>query len=444
MVEDILPLKEVVVESERDQSSQAITVTDSVNLSLSVFMCDTLERNNSNILSSLLLSSDLKGNIENPANYFSDDANASSAVDNLMLTHGWSRFIWTDIEKQSMPIEFLPELRGHVLTGRIKNQLTGIPLSGIATLLSYPDKTVQLYGTYADTNGYFLLDAKHFSGKKKLIICTSQPDSLVQIELNSPYATDFSSYRLPAINLSTKEEIPLTIRSISMQVEEAYKLKGKDIARARTDSTTFYGKPSEQYLLDDYTRFPIMEEVIREYVKGVRLRKRDGKFIFRVNNGLVNTVFDNDPLIMLDGVPLANTDRIMSMDPLRIKQIDVMTTKYYLGRLSFNGIVSFRTYDGDLGGFQQDPKKFTIDYEGLQAQKEFFSPKYETMAKKVSRLPDARLLLYWSPTFTISNNEKELEFFSSDQPGVYKAVIQGISQNGKPVFEQCSFTVKPK
>jgi len=315
MVEDVLPLKEVVVESERDQSSQAITVTDSVNLSLSVFMRDMLERNNSNILSSLLLSSDLKGNIENPANYFSDDANASSAVDNLMLTHGWSRFIWTDIEKQSMPIEFLPELRGHVLTGRIKNQQTGIPLSGIATLLSYPDKTVQLYGTYADTNGYFLLDAKHFSGKKKLIICTSQPDSLVQIELNSPYATDFSSYRLPAINLSTKEEIPLTIRSISMQVEEAYKLKGKDIARARTDSTTFYGKPSEQYLLDDYTRFPIMEEVIREYVKGVRLRKRDGKFIFRVNNGLVNTVFDNDPLIMLDGVPLANTDRIMSMDP---------------------------------------------------------------------------------------------------------------------------------
>jgi hypothetical protein len=211
----------------------------------------------------------------------------------------------------------------------------------------------------------------------------------------------------------------------------------------KSDSSTFYGKGSEHYNLDDYTRFPVMEEVIREYVAGVRLRKRDGKFIFRVNDNLKSAVFEKEPLVLLDGVPIFNTDKFMTMDPLKVKSMDVVTGKYYLGALSFDGIVSYRTYTADLGGYQFGSNTFTLDYEGLQAQKEFFSPRYETKKELESRLPDARHLLYWAPDITLFNESKQLDFFSSDQPGVYKAIIQGISQDGNPVAEQCVFTVSP-
>jgi len=420
--------------------SQAITVTDSANLSLSVFMSDTLEQNNSNILSSLLLSSDLKGNIENPAYYFSDDVNASYAIDNLMLTHGWSRFIWADVEKQSKSIEFLPELRGHLIIGKLKNKLTDKPVADEEIYLSYPDNSIQFYGGNTDATGSFLVETKKIYGKKKIIIQSSQPDSLVYIELNSPFSTLFSATQIPKIDLPSTAAKQLTTRSISMQVQDAYS-KGTNYAQT-IDNSTFYGKPFESYTLDDYTRFPVMEEVIREYVKGIRLRKKENNFIFRLNDVPGGSVFKNDPLVLLDGVPITPTHRIMLMDPLKIKSIDVMTTKYYLGSLSFDGIVSFKTYDGDLGGFELNSKTFSFDYEGLQAQKEFFSPMYETTLQKESRLPDARLLLYWSPTITLTNNEKTIEFFSSDQPGMYKAIIQGISQTGQPVVEQCSFIVK--
>jgi len=48
-----------------------------------------------NIYSQLLLSADLRGNIYNPAYYFSSDADSvSSQLDLVMMTNGWRRFNW--------------------------------------------------------------------------------------------------------------------------------------------------------------------------------------------------------------------------------------------------------------------------------------------------------------------------------------------------------------
>ena len=77
-----------------------------------------------------------------------------------------------------------------------------------------------------------------------------------------------------------------------MQVQDVYygdaaiKFKMNSI-----DSTAFYGKPSERYLLDDYTRVPVMVEVMREYVPGVMVRKRRDGFHFLVlDNGIAGVL----------------------------------------------------------------------------------------------------------------------------------------------------------
>ena len=38
------------------------------------------------------------------------------------------------------------------------------------------------------------------------------------------------------------------------------------------DTTDFYGLPDKRYHLDDYTRFPNMEEILGEYIPEVRVR----------------------------------------------------------------------------------------------------------------------------------------------------------------------------
>jgi len=187
----------------------------------------------------------------------------------------------------------------------------------------------------------------------------------------------------------------------------------------------------------------VMEEVMREYVHGVWVRKRGGKFIFKVPDEPHHSIFPNESMVMLDGVPIFNIEKIMSFSPLKVQKLDVLTRKYFLGPFAFEGIVSYITYKGDLGGFELDPRVTVLNYQGLQLQKEFFSPKYETATQIGSRMADRRNLLYWAPNITLTGQEKKsIEFYSSDEPGIYKIVIQGMSVDGRVGSAATSFEVK--
>ncbi|MBA2250245.1 MAG: hypothetical protein H0W12_08635, partial [Chitinophagaceae bacterium] len=110
------------------------------------------------------------------------------------------------------------------------------------------------------------------------------------------------------------------------------------------DTTAFFGYPSKTYYLDDYTRFHSMEEVMREYVKEVRVRNRENRFHYEVYDELTKLYFNDDPLVLIDGVPVFNINKIIEADPLKIKKIDITTTRLFLGAREYDGIVSYSTY----------------------------------------------------------------------------------------------------
>src|SRR5690606_32888804 len=187
-------------------------------------------------------------------------------------------------------------------------------------------------------------------------------------------------------------------RSLAMQVQDIFYREISDRRiRAVADSTAFYGIPDQSYLLDDYTRFPVLEEVMREYVSAIMVRKRKGKFHFLVIDATRKGLLDGDPMVLLDGVPVFDLDKMMRFDPLRIKKLDVVTRNYILGPLRMPGIVSYVTYTGDLAGFELDPRAVTLDYDGLEVRREFWSPSYETAKVRNTRMPDQRTLLHWDP-----------------------------------------------
>jgi uncharacterized protein YfaS (alpha-2-macroglobulin family) len=73
-----------------------------------------------------------------------------------------------------------------------------------------------------------------------------------------------------------------------------------------------------------------------------------------------------------------------------------------------------------------------MDYDALQMKREFYSPVYQTPQELSSRMPDFRTLLYWSPDIKTDNTGKrEITFYTSDLPGKYAVVLQGISKQGK-------------
>src|SRR5690606_13874875 len=85
--------------SKRDLTNLSIkTVYDNgvpINANASVLVINKeqlgyLQNSRDHILSYLLLSSELKGHIENPRYYFNDNENRKADLDVLMLTQGWS------------------------------------------------------------------------------------------------------------------------------------------------------------------------------------------------------------------------------------------------------------------------------------------------------------------------------------------------------------------
>ena len=120
-----------------------------------------------------------------------------------------------------------------------------------------------------------------------------------------------------------------------------------------------------------------------------------------------------------------------------------MTRRYCLGASILDGIVSYTTYQGDLAGLPLDPGASIVEYQGLQLHREFFTPIYETVPQQKSRIPDLRNLLYWSPEIlTDQQGNKQVSFYTSDLPGNYAVVIQGISPGGEPARITTGFSVK--
>lgn len=417
------------------------------DLSLSVYLLDSLQgKPQDDILSYLWLTSDISGKIEGAAYYFSaNTAEVQQAADNLMLTQGWRRFKWSEVLSGTMPkFDFLPEYNGPLVQGRVVNRTDGKPAAGINSYLASPGTLVRTYGSVSDAAGNVKYEMKEFYGAKEIIAETnSLIDSAYKVEIASPFAPVYSSYSAFPFDLAENTKNALVTRSIATQTQNIYFDGSINTFRPlKFDSLAFYGTPDEKYRLDDFTRFKTMEDVLREYVPGVQVRTRKGKFRFMVHNPANRTIFEDNPLVLLDGVPVFNIDTIMHYDPLKIKKLEVVTQKYYLGPYIYSGIVSFTTYKGDMSGFPLDPKWLILDYEGLQLQREFFSPAYASQKQQENRLPDFRNLLYWSPcVVTDKEGKASVSFYASDMKGKYLIVAEGLSANGQAGTSMSTFDV---
>ncbi|MBI3221043.1 MAG: hypothetical protein HYZ44_16130 [Bacteroidetes bacterium] len=414
----------------------------SSNCSVSVFRIDSLPHSVENIKSYFWLTSELGEKIESPEYYFSADASAEAAADNLMLTHGWRRFKWREeVLDSTRKKAFLPERNAVILEFKILqgNQ----PISGIDAYLSMASGQNKLWVTKSNGDGIALFEIPTKQPDSKLFVQThSSIDSALLVEMQSPYSKKSTKWPAAPLKLSSSFENQLTSRSVGMQVQNIYAEEQNDKSSEKLTENYFYGLADEVYQLDDYTRFPVMEEILREYVSGVFVRKRKDGFHFSVYDQKRKSVFEQPPMMLLDGMPIFDEDELMKLDPTQIKTLEVITRKWHLGEFQLHGIVSLKTYEGEGANLLANPRLLQLDYVGLNAEKEFYSPSYQSTT--TSRVPDYRHLLYWNPSMQPKDVIEKLSFFTSDITGKYKIVVEGISENGMIGYTEASFSVDKK
>jgi len=161
-----------------------IDVGDDLKSNISIAVTDETQSPHppyaSNILSTFLLSSDLKGAIHNPGYYFSSNAdtvfssNADTVkqhLDLVMMTNGWRRFKWEDLLAGKWPqISHLPDnylsIEGNVF-GLNATELTGRSITGF--LKSGKEvETTSIFSLETDKAGYFKADKFYFFDTVKI------------------------------------------------------------------------------------------------------------------------------------------------------------------------------------------------------------------------------------------------------------------------------------
>lgn len=414
------------------------------NLSMAVFKSDSLQAADKNdIVAFTWLSSELKGDIEQPSFYFSSSPGVQKAADLLMMTHGWRRFTWEKILNNQPVVSFPLENTGHLVSARVTDKKTGEPAARVQAFLSIPGSSYKLYSALSDENGIARFDVKDFYGPGELILQTNfKRDSIYNLELLSPYSEVYTSVKYPGFKLSPSQKEDLEAHSISMQAQHIYfsdSVRRFQLPQA-SDTFSFYGRPMYSYNLDDYKRFGTMEEVLREYVREVNVgvKGAGSSLRFKLFNENDRDYYTDDILVLVDGVPLFNPNQVFDYDPTKIKSLDVITRNYVLGSSVFHALASFHSYQQNFEGFEPAPQAVKIDYEGLQLQRRFYVPDYGNAALRNSRLPDLRNTLFWMPYV----DNEQINFYTGDNEGRYLVVIQGLDANGRPVSSYSEFRVK--
>lgn len=426
-----------------DENGKAVPAA----MTVSVYRLDSLQTvEESNLFNYLWLSSELTGDVAHPSFYFQNGQ--SQAMDNLMLTQGWRRFDWEEVLQKGAPtFEYAPELSGPVASGKVTNG--GIPVSGALVYLAIPGKHVRLFASQSNTAGDVFFNMKGFYGPGQVVVRTNphSKDRNDEIKLLNPFSEKYTATS-GGFRITPEYTDLLRSHNLWMQVTKAYQEnKINQWLQESVDTTAFYGKPYKTYLLDNYTRYVTMEEVLREYVMEVAVRKERQHYHLKVMNALFAfdqhisaTLFEDDPLVLFDGVPVFDIDKVMAYDPLKVQKIEVVAGRYFYGPVVADGIVSLTTYDGVLEDYPLDPQAIVLDYDGLQRQRIFYSPESERLS---SRIPDFRNALYWSPVLSSdSSGHAGCTFYTSDLPGKYVVVVNGITGKGRAGSSVFTFTVR--
>lgn len=339
----------------------------------------------------------------------------------------------------------IPDYEGEVIRGRVVGfSQEMIPqLTGKYAFISSPSDKSDVYSAPIQDDGSLVFYTGGIFGNKECIceIEGIDPKLSCHVELLSPYV-NASVPAAPVLRLSESLAEALKARSVAMQIDRRFASDTLyDLLPRRTDGL-FDENVVIRYILDDYTRFTTMDEVFIEFIPELRARKwSDGSRDIKIRLSEVggNYFFSSDrTMMMLDGVPVFNQQKIMDYDPLLVESIDIYPYTHFIGNRIFEGVVNFVTYKRNLPSFQFDSNARVIDYQGLCVPMAL-----SASPEGGNAYPNYRQTILWQPLVKLgAEGSSSLDCTAPLYKGRFCAVAEGISASGEPVESRIWFELR--
>jgi hypothetical protein len=441
---------------------------------------------NSSIMSYMLLTSDLKGGVEDPGYYerSADDATKWQDLDRLLLAQGWVVYNWNDafLPTKPMPYAAEPEF---LITGRVTNVFNKpVPNSRI-TLLS--KKPLMLTDTITNANGVFtfkdilpsdtaiyFIQARNKKGKSNNVgiemdefkppIFTARAERLIPWYLN----TDDNLLTIVKNQITLKQNFETITRG---KVLKEVQIKSKRIIK---DSKNLNGPGEADITIDDEqlqkAGRTTLRDLLYKNVKGFNysLYKSTKGFTaktyqpetlrYKINTKLVHIIIDGIDIDFFkpeDTMPLDYYNQYLDYyDAEEIKGIEVMTnmshsssyTVRYVDPMATPWEHSFIevTTRGGRGPFiKKAVGTYVYRPMPINVPKQFYSPKYAL--DPTPNMTDIRSTIHWEPNiFTDKDGKATISFYTADAPGKYTIIAEGADLEGNVGVKRESISVEKR
>lgn len=336
-----------------------------------------------------------------------------------------------------------PEFEGHILTGKVVN-LQGeqsVTTETLIPILGFTGDQIRIFGGRMDEQANVEFFTKRISGTHEIVTTVFHSGvGAYRVDVQSPFAA-LEAKPIPRLSLNPVWKDYLLGRSVGLQVLHGF--QADSMSQAVTQEAMFRWTPTRSYLLDEYTRFTTMEEVVIEFIPSLRFTRFNNKRILSVLTEERTSFTVGNSIVLLDGIPIVEHENIFRYDPLKVKSIDIYRGRFAFGDQIVNGIASFKTYDNDYPGLSVDSSTQFFDYEGTQSHRLFHVPAYDTDAQRRSRLPDYRHTLLWEPVVPVNGaTTLIIPFTTSDVTGDFVITVEGLTREGKAVYGTSMFKVE--
>ncbi|MBQ9309853.1 MAG: hypothetical protein IJ222_03210 [Bacteroidales bacterium] len=279
----------------------------------------------------------------------------------------------------------------------------------LTALISSPGSAADTYTGKIGSDGIITFNTNNIYGDRDLVceILGLEDEKLdCHFSPQSPFVTpDGLSFEKMRLSPSMRQALAAR--------HEALKAEAKadtlyDFLPKR-DNLLFSSKDCTNYHLDDYTRFNTIEDILLELVPNVGVRKVKGhKQIKMIIADALAKTRSSNVLVMLDGVPVSNHERLLAYDALALSDVYVYPYNYAMGKTVFSGVVNFVTAKHDMSALRFADNVRIIDFRGCS---------FPLALKEGSAAPGepAGRTLLWQPALSIKAGESaEFSMSASD------------------------------
>lgn len=452
--------------------------TGSLSLSVTDNSQITQDSVEDNLVTNMLLTSGVKGTIESPAHYLSNDQDAAKHLDLLLLTQGWTGYNWDNIMKPAEP-KFKAEQE--LVVSGTATRFSGKPMPGSKIILLGGGGGLLGRDTLTDVQGRFEFRNLPKNDSLSFFVQATNPKGksghtdITLDEFKPTEAVLKPWYPTTPWYVTTKNAADTTllyfVKNEGALQRKKFNIIGNNILNDVTVKAQKRIKRSHNLNEPDGADQVMDEKEIEKTNGEVPLRDfliKNVKNISPIYNrgyafyGISGPGFHYITLIVLDGhiaAALMDKNDLYGDSPLdEIKMKDVLgvevmssvkyrityTDKFFAGVIpppNFTYIeVTTRSGHGDF--FRNTRNTTSYKPVTMIRPKEFYRPRY-TVTSLPADILQSRATIHWQPHLGLTKNGTAFSsFYAADKPGTYTVIVQGTNLKGAMGYQRAQILVK--